>query len=194
MKDLLLKYRWFAALAMGAALAACGGYTAVNLGGSVTGLETAGLVLENMGATVAIPANAKLYVFPGQIPDDGKYAITVKNHPLQFTCSVSGANGIATGIAITSANVFCSRNTYTLGGTISGLTNDGLQLVNGSDDILKTIAVGTTSFVFPKPVGDGISYTVGVVKQPLNGQTCTVQNGSRVMGSSKVDDVTVVCK
>ena len=191
MKSSMLKYRWFAMVALGAALAACGGYTTVTLGGAVSGLITSGLVLESLGATVAVPVDAKSYTFPAQIADDGKYAVTVKVQPPRLTCQVSGASGIATGISITTANVFCSVNRYALGGTINGLTAANLILTNGGDNL--PVPAGSTTFTFGTTVQDGASYGVAVLQQPTN-QTCVVTNGTKVMGSAPVTDVVVTCK
>jgi hypothetical protein len=141
--------------------------------------------------TVAVPVNATSYTFPNQIADDGKFAVTVKNQPPRLTCVVSGGTGLATGISINTANVFCTVNTYTVGGTISGLTGDNLILTNGGDNV--TLAAGATTFVFGTQVQDGASYGVAVLQQPTN-QTCQVANGTAVMGSTPVTNVVVTCK
>lgn len=181
----------FVAITVALALAACGGYTAVDLGGTVTGLTTDGLVLANGSSTVTIPANATSYKFPNQIDAHSDYAISIASQPAQLTCAVSNPTGTATGVAITWANVVCTQNTYALGGTVTGLTGSGLVLTNGSSS---TVAIdpGATSFVFPQRVADGTVYGVAVLTQPA-GQTCTVSNGTAVMGSADVNSIQVNC-
>lgn len=181
----------FVAIAVALVLAACGGYTAVDLGGTVTGLTTNGLVLANGGGTVTIPANATSYKFPDQIGAHSDYAITIASQPAGLTCAVSNPTGTATGVAITWANVICTQNTYALGGTITGLTGTGLTLINGSSS---TVAVdpGATSFVFPQRVADGAVYGVSVLAQPV-GQHCDVSSGTDVIRSADVNSVQVNC-
>ena len=58
------------------------------------------------------------------------------------------------------SNVAGSVASYTLGGTIVGLTAGGLVLANGTDTV--SPAQGATSFVFPTPVASGTVYVVTV--------------------------------
>jgi hypothetical protein len=182
-----------AALLLSCALAACGGYTAVNLGGAVAGLTTSGLVLSNgTASTVSIPANATIYTFPNQIDVNAAFAIKVQTQPARLTCAVANATGSASGIAITTANVICVPNKYTLGGTIASLNTAGLVLTNGSDTV--SPAAGAQSFTLPTTVADGTVYGVAVLTQPA-GQTCRVVagTGTAVMGSAPVTSVQVSC-
>lgn len=173
-----------------AGLAACGGYSAVNLGGTVTGLTTSGLVLANGTNTVSIPANATSYTFPTQIGNYASYSVSVQTQPARLTCAVTNPNGTASGVDITYVNVTCTPNTYVLGGTVTGLTGTGLRLTNGSDTL--DVAAGSSTFTFPTKVADGSVYGVAVLAQPT-GQTCTVTNGTAVMGAGDVTSVTVTC-
>ena len=79
---------------------------------------------------------------------------------------------------------------YTVGGTISGLTAGGLVLADGSQTI--SPASNATSFTFPTAVAVGASYSVAVQTQP-SGETCSVSNGSGTVGSSNVTSVSVSC-
>jgi hypothetical protein len=179
----------FAVAALSLAVAACSGYTAVDLGGTVTGLTTDGLVLANGGSTVSIPANATSYKFPSQINDSGPYAVTIQTQPARLTCSLSNASGNTSGIAVTNVNVTCVPNTFTLGGTVAGLTGSGLTLNNGTD----TVSISADgSFTFPTKVSDGAAYSVTVLTQP-SGQSCNVANGTNYVNGADVTSVTVTC-
>jgi uncharacterized repeat protein (TIGR03803 family) len=82
--------------------------------------------------------------------------------------------------------------TYTVGGTVSGLTGSGLVLRNNGGDDLPVSASGI--FAFATEVANGAAYFVTVSTQPANPtQTCTVTNGSGTMGSSNVANVSVEC-
>ena len=61
---------------------------------------------------------------------------------------------------------------YTIGGTVSGLTASGLVLQNNGGDNL-TVAANATSFTFPTKVAANGAYAVTVMTQPTN-ETCTV--------------------
>ena len=182
--------RLLAALALAAGLAACGGYSAVNLGGNVYGLTTNGLVLANGTNTVTVPANATSYTFPAQIGNYASYSVTVQTQPERLTCAVTNSTGTASGVDITYVNVTCTPNTYTLGGTVTGLVGSGLRLTNGSDIV--DVPAGSTTFTFPTKVADGAVYGVAVLVQPA-GQTCTVTEGTAKMGAGNVTSVKVSC-
>jgi hypothetical protein len=204
MKSFSPAARLSAAVALIAGLAACGGYTAINLGGKVVGLTDDGLVLANGSNTVAVPANAASYTFPQQIGNYASYAVTIQSQPARLTCVVNNPTGTASGIDITYVNVTCTPNTYNLGGLVSGL-NGSVTLVNGSDNVTVTAAPGSTStgFTFPNKVADGAVYSVAVLGLSTSGQTCTVlnnstaTNGTGTMGHSDVKQdatgVQVIC-
>jgi 6-phosphogluconolactonase len=80
--------------------------------------------------------------------------------------------------------------TYTVGGSIQGLTVNRLSLANGSN--LITPAANATSFVFPTQLTSGASYSVAVQAQPL-GLTCTVSSGTGNVGSTNVTNIVVTC-
>jgi hypothetical protein len=79
---------------------------------------------------------------------------------------------------------------YTVGGTISGLTAGGLVLAAGSQTA--SPAMGATSFTFSTAEASGTSYAVTVSSQP-SGLTCSVANGSGTIASANVSNVQVTC-
>lgn len=170
------------------ALAACGGYTTVDLGGSVSGLLSDGLILANGGNTVSVPKGATSYSL-GQIDAHGDYNVTVKQQPQHYTCAVTNNPGRATGIAINFVNVICSYNTHSVGGTVTNLKG-ALTLTNGVDVV--TLASGGTSFTFAGQIPELGTYGVVVYAQP-DTQVCTVANGTGVMGSANVTNIAVTC-
>ena len=83
--------------------------------------------------------------------------------------------------------------TYSLGGTVSGLTTDGLVLANGADTV--NIASGRTSFTLPTKLAQEMSYSVVVQTQPTTrDQFCSVTSGSGIVGSQDVASIQVVCR
>ncbi len=183
------------ALACAAGLAACGGGGGgdVVLGGSVTGLNKSGLVLANGATTLAVAANVGSFAFPGLIASDANYHITIQTQPTGAVCQVvSGTeSGKASSLNVTTVQVSCLTNQYKLGGSVSGLSTAGLQLVNGGDTL--AVAAGATSFTFGGTVGDGAPYGVTILSQPT-GLICAVSNGGGTLGSADVNTVAVACR
>ena len=81
--------------------------------------------------------------------------------------------------------------TYTIGGTVSGLSGSGLVLQNNAGDNLSVSANG--SFTFKTPMASGGAYKVTVLTQPSSPtQTCTVTSGSG-NATAKVTSVQIAC-
>ena len=80
---------------------------------------------------------------------------------------------------------------FGVGGTVSGLSGNGLTLRNGAD----TLSVGSNgSFVLPTRLASGASYSVTVATQPsAPSQTCSVENGTGTVGTADVVTIRVVC-
>lgn len=176
-------------------LTACGGYTAVDVGGTITGLDSAGLQLANGASVISPEATAVSFVFPNQVDIGAAYSISVVAQPARQTCTVANGAGRAGATPVTIVSVGCVQKAYALSGKVTGLTGSNLILTNGSDRL--TIAGGDASgnavFTFPTPVADGAAYGVAVLAQPSN-QTCTVVNGTAFMGSAAVNSVEVNCR
>ena len=77
---------------------------------------------------------------------------------------------------------------FSYGGSIAGLTSSGLELQNGSREVL-TVPATNTAFTFLTRLASGATYNVSVRTQPA-GQHCTVQNGTSPLISGITSDVT----
>jgi hypothetical protein len=164
--------------------------------GTISGLAASGLVLR-LNATSLIVANgATTFKFATALTDGASYAVSVGIQPVGYTCTVTGGgNGNGTGTIasgnVTNIVVTCAK-TYTIGGTISGLTGSGLRItLNGGSS--KLIASNATSYVFSTALTSGTSYTVAIQTQPT-GQFCTVTNGGPLnIGSTNVTNANISC-
>ena len=86
-----------------------------------------------------------------------------------------------------------AATTFTVGGTISGLTGSGLVLQNNAGNNL-TVSAAATSFSFTTAIATGGSYSVSVLMQPSTpSQSCTIVNGSGTVASANVTNVTINC-
>ncbi len=84
--------------------------------------------------------------------------------------------------------------TYTVGGTVSGLTVSGLVLQTSSGAEVSVSADG--AFSFPSQVQNNTAYTVSVKTQPSSAgqsQTCSVTNGSGSVSGGNVTNIAVSC-
>ncbi len=82
------------------------------------------------------------------------------------------------------------ERSYTVGGTVTGLTGSVILQNNGRDN--KTISADG-SFTFAEALADQVSYAITVLTQPTEpSQTCTVSKGSGTIHSN-VSDVQVSC-
>jgi 6-phosphogluconolactonase (cycloisomerase 2 family) len=187
-------------------LAACGGggggggtpappSQSYTIGGTVSGLTASGLVLQNNGGdNLTVTANMASFTFATKVAGGGAYAVTVMTQPANETCTVTGGSGTVGTSNVTSVSIACTSaatSTFTIGGSVSGLTASGLVLQDNSGDNL-TVAANATSFTFATKVAGGGAYAVTVKTQPTN-ETCTVASGSGTVASSNVTTVKVAC-
>jgi hypothetical protein len=165
-----------------------------SVGGSVSGLAGSGLVLSNNGQDIPIPLAGPFdFTFAPQT-DGSAYDVTVKTQPtdLSQTCTVSNGSGTLAGASITDVVVTCVTDTFSVGGSVSGLDGSGLVLTNNGNDINIPLA-GPYDFTFP-PQSDGSAYAVTVKTQPTDlSQTCTVSNGAGVIDGNSVLNIAVNC-
>jgi hypothetical protein len=78
---------------------------------------------------------------------------------------------------------------YTVGGSVSGLSGSVVLQNNGGDNL--TVTTNAT-FTFATKVANGGAYSVTVLTQPT-GQTCTVTNGAGTVATTNVSAVNVTC-
>lgn len=185
--------RAIAALLITLGLAACGGKASFDVSGTIAGLTTDGLILENKGDKVFPAAFATTFTFPNRIDYGTEYNITVLQSPAHLTCTpqggVSGSAGHFTSI---NGGINCTRNAYAIGGSITGLRVAGLVLINGSTGGSVAPLADATTFTLPN-VEDGQFYGVTVRTNPP-GQECTVSSGTGLMGTAAVSNIAVTCK
>jgi hypothetical protein len=180
------------ALFMALTLAACGGKATYPVTGIVSNLTNPGLVLENGSDTLSVPVGATSFTMPQQVSYGTQFDVEVKTQPDHMNCVLSGNQGSAGFTTTIVADVVCTQNSYTLGGTINGLTADGLVLANGSATAELNVSSGATSFIFGSTINYGSTYGVTVFAQPT-GLTCSVVNGTGIMGEGVVSNVIINC-
>ena len=84
------------------------------------------------------------------------------------------------------------QNSYSIGGTVAGLSGGRLVLKNNGADDLSISANG--GFSFATLLASGAAYNVTVAAQPAAaGVSCAVANGSGNVAAANVTNVTVTC-
>ena len=164
--------------------------TTYALSGSVSGLNASGLVIVNGGTAVSIPANATSFTFGAVLVSDSNYSITVQAQPAGEVCTVTNGSGTAGAGNVTTAILNCVPPSFTLGGSVSGLTAGGLVLANGAATTV--VAANATSFTFGAVLISGSTYNITVQTQPA-GEVCSVTNGSGTAGAGNVTTPVVNC-
>jgi 6-phosphogluconolactonase (cycloisomerase 2 family) len=162
------------------------------IGGTVSGLATGQQVtLFNNGGNARIVNANGAYTFTTPVNYNGSYAVTVNTQPTGQTCSVTTGTGSGVTANVTTANITCSTNTFTIGGTVSGLgASEQVTLHNNGADAKVVNANGAYTFTTAVPYNG--TYTVTVNAQPT-GKTCTVSNLTGTVTTANVTNVTVSC-
>ncbi len=170
-----------------------GGSTTYSVGGSVSGLSGTVVLQDNGGDTLSVTANGS-FTFATQLASGAAYAVTVKTNPSGQTCTVASGSGVVASANVTNVAVTCTANggggtTYSVGGSVSGLSGTVVLQDNGGDTLSVT---ANGSFTFGTQLASGAAYAVTVKTNP-SGQTCTVASGSGVVASANVTNVAVTC-
>ena len=169
-----------------------GGGTTYSVGGSVSGLSGTVVLQDNGGDNLSVSANGS-FTFATKLAGGAAYAVTVLTNPSGQTCTVANGSGTIGSANVTSVAVTCATNTattYSVGGSVSGLSGTVVLQDNGGDN-LSVSANG--SFTFATKLASGAAYSVTVASSP-SGQACTAANASGTVGSSDVTSVTVSCQ
>lgn len=184
-----------------ALLAACGGgggdggtgatYT---VGGQLSGLLAGQSVTvqNNGGDALTLRANGA-FTFAGSVSANGAYAVTVSSQPAGQRCTVANGTGRATA-NISNVAVSCQAlapNTFTLGGTASGLGAGKTAVLqnNGGDDLTVSANGG---FTFATALAANAAYAATIRTQPT-GQNCTLANASGTV-TANVSSIAMSCQ
>ncbi len=165
-----------------------------SIGGSVAGLGVGeSVVLRNNGGDdLTVSANGP-FIFATKVSGGGSYAVSVGTQPQGMYCAVADSAGTASA-DVSNVAVACAAP-YKVGGTVSGLVGQGLELALGSQHVGIS---GNGSYAFPIAVAPGpYGQGVSIAQQPHSpAQQCIVQNPYFTMtppNVSDISDVNIVC-
>jgi 6-phosphogluconolactonase (cycloisomerase 2 family) len=200
----------FAAIVL-VAVTACGGGGSTpppsppamySIGGTVSGLDAGeSVTLQLNGGNDQTVSTNVAFTFASKIASGGAYAVSVAGGPAGKTCTVNAGAGTASA-NVTGVVVACVVTpTYSIGGAVSGLVGQGLELA--LEKLVISYKVGCVpretlgidkngEFVFATHWPSD-EYCVGIQQQPHSPtQRCVVRNGNRFVAAN-VTDVEVVC-
>lgn len=174
----------------------CSGNTSTyTVGGTVSGLNGSVTLLNSDGQQVQLTSDGSFH-FANPLANQSPYDVTVLTQPDTQTCVITSGSGTVSGQDVASVAVNCTTNTYTIGGTLSGLAlGDTVVLQNNGGDNLSLTSDG--AFTFSASINDGTNYSVTVLTNPSSptSQTCTIDSGTgsgSVLGSN-VGSVGITC-
>ena len=162
---------------------------AYSLGGAVAGLTASGLVLSDGDDTISVPLDATRFTMPTAVASGSSYSVSVQSQPVGLTCTISRGTGTIAAGAITNVDVTCASSSFTLGGSISGLSASGLVLSDGADDL--SVSANAARFSMPNAFAYGSDYAVTIKAQPRSA-TCQITHGAGAV-SAEVETVQVTC-
>jgi len=165
------------------------------IGGTIAGLTGSGLVLRLNGTgNLPVNPNATAFTFTTQLASGAAYTASVLTQPTtpSQTCTVTNGSGTVGSANVVGISVSCTTNSFTIGGTVSGLLSASLVLRNNGGNDLAITSNGV--FTFSTAILSGSTYAVTVLTQPTApAQNCLVTNSSGTLGAANVTNVGVNC-
>ena len=147
------------------------------------------MLQDNGGDDLTLTANGG-FSFATKLADGAGYGVTVKGNPSGQTCSVANGSGTIDSANVTNVAVTCASSpTYSVGGSLSGLSGTVVLQDNGGDDLTLTANGG---FSFATKLADGAGYGVTVKRQPQRPDLQRRQR-QRHIDSANVTNVAVTC-
>jgi hypothetical protein len=149
---------------------------------------------DNGGNNLPVSGNGS-FTFTTALASGATYSVTAVTQPSNpaQTCGVTDGSGTVASTDITNVQVTCISTTvtYTIGGTVSGLSGTGLVLQDNGGNNLPVN--GNGSFTFSTAIASGATYSVTVLTQPSGpAQYCEVTGGNGT-ASANVTGIKVAC-
>jgi hypothetical protein len=98
-----------------------------SVGGTVSGLDAVGLVLQNNGGPDLAIASNGAFNFPGQLASGAAYSVTIKSQPnigpVQI-CSITNGSGTVASSAVSSVGIVCVSRLFKYLYTTSTFSNE----------------------------------------------------------------------
>lgn len=167
-----------------------GGASSYIAGGSTSGLIGSIVLQDNGNDNLTVSTNGS-FTFATKVPSGSTYNVTIITQPTGQTCTVSNGSGIISG-NITNVALSCSNNSYTVGGTLTGLAvGNSIFLANKGASNLALNADGP--FTFPTSLANGDVYNLTILTTAPAIQSCTQSYGVGTIAAANVTSINVIC-
>jgi hypothetical protein len=190
------------------------------VGGAITGITGVVVLQNNEQDIVRIrPGENSAFTFPTTLSNGQPYSVTVKETPAGQRCYLSAnSQGTIQATSINTIEVACGASnqsnpfttpsgaglggegrtnetvvprTYTIGGTLSGLSGTITLQNNGANNLSLS---ENGAFAFSTSLEDGASYVVTVHTQPTSpDQVCTVTSSTGTIHNSSITSISITC-
>ena len=154
----------------------------------MSGLSGTVVLQDNGGDDLSVGSNGA-FTFATRLGTGAAYNVTVKTNPSGQTLQRLGRHGHGRLGEHHQRRGTCTTNTYSVGGTVSGLSGTVVLQDNGGDDLS---VGGNGAFTFATSLATGAAYNVTVKTNP-SGQSCSVSGGTGTVGTANVTGVAVTC-
>jgi hypothetical protein len=164
------------------------------VGGAITNLVGTGLVLQNNGGDDLRIDTGSTFVFQTGVPSGAPYNVTVAAQPTgpAQQCDPTNNTGTVTDANVGSVQITCVTTEFSIGGTVIGLSGNGLQLQLNGGEALDIAASGP--FTFPTSLPNGTPYTVTIAQNPVEpAQICAPSNFVGIVDGANVTNIEVSC-
>lgn len=131
--------------------------------------------------------------FGDQVLSGSMYEAVVTNQPTSpwQTCEVADARGMVLGGDIT-LSVVCTTNTYTLGGSVTGLVGDLSLDLNGELEQIEGGSGVPLTYTFDTALESLTNYTLTVASAPAT-QRCVASRSTGQVTDGNITDLNVTC-
>lgn len=90
------------------------------IGGTITGLNSAGLVLANGSDTFPVPLGTSAYMMPTRQPMGSTYMVSVQSSPAGLSCQVIDGSGTMPAAPVSNVNIVCGQWAWIEGASATG--------------------------------------------------------------------------
>ena len=162
------------------------------VGGTVVGLDLgSSLVLQNnLDDDLTVTSNGS-FTFHTALADRSNYDVTILTNKSGKTCGITNSKDIIMGADVTNVVIVCNTNSYSVGGTVTGIPA-GKELLIQNNSQNTTTLTDDGDFTFTTKIPNTGGYNVTILKEP-KGTNCTVANGSGTIGGANITDVEITC-
>jgi hypothetical protein len=141
--------------------------TTYTVGGTIAGLNGAGLRIEGGASNVATPApGATTFTLPTEFENGGAYDVGIAAQPAGQTCLITRSQGVVADTDVSSISVTCIDNvTSPLSGTytataLSAADSSRIYLTFFPDGVFVYAGIENTNSCGSSPDGNGVEYGV----------------------------------